>query len=80
MDSNLINSIGLAFDIIGVLLLFKYGLPSEISKTGSVGMTFQQTDHEQIRKWKIYNRWSWAGLGFIITGFALQLVSNFIPN
>ena len=31
---DVINSAGLAFDIGGVILLFCYGLPAEVSKSG----------------------------------------------
>ncbi len=30
MNHSIVNTIGLIFDIIGALLLFKYGLPSKI--------------------------------------------------
>jgi hypothetical protein len=36
---NLISSIGLIADILGVLLLFKYGLPSMIKEHGG-GVSF----------------------------------------
>lgn len=74
---NTINSIGLIFDIIGVLLLFKYGVPSEINSTGSITLILEQVDQEEIKKWKKYNLWSKIGLLFIILGFAFQLYSNF---
>ncbi|MEZ4968762.1 MAG: hypothetical protein R2814_03695 [Flavobacteriaceae bacterium] len=76
MDCNLINSIGLFFDIIGVVLLFKYGLPADISKDGSIRMIFQGTDHDEVNKWKKYNFWSRFALILIIIGFALQILSN----
>jgi hypothetical protein len=78
MNGNEINSIGLVFDIIGVLLLFKYGLPSEISSTGSIGLSLQGTDRNEIKKWKTYFLWSKIGLSFILIGFAFQLFSNCI--
>ncbi|MBC7557527.1 MAG: hypothetical protein H7195_11265 [Chryseobacterium sp.] len=78
MNSNLINSIGLVFDIIGVILLFKYGLPSEVSKTGAIGLIMEQTDESEVAKWRKYNLFSKIGLSFILVGFLFQLVSNFI--
>jgi len=76
MNANFINSIGLIFDIVGVLFLFKYGLPSEVSKDGSIGLSLQGTDLDEIRKWKKYNILSKIGLFFILIGFAFQLFSN----
>jgi hypothetical protein len=77
MTSNQINSIGLIFDIIGVLILFKFGLPSEVSKTGSISIIAEQTDEDEVRKWKKYNLFSKIGLAFILIGFFLQLYSNY---
>ena len=78
MNANCINSIGLIFDIIGVVLLFKYGLPSEISSTGSTGLSIEGTDENEVNKWKTYSLWSKIGLSFILIGFAFQLFSNYI--
>lgn len=78
MNANFINSIGLVFDIIGVLLLFKYGLPSEISSTGSIGISLEGTDYDEVKKYKKYKRWSIIGLSFILIGFAFQLFSNYV--
>ncbi|NIK93642.1 hypothetical protein GZ212_15890 [Mangrovimonas sp. CR14] len=76
MDCNLINSIGLIFDIIGVIMLFKYGLPADVSKDGYIGLAIQETNYEDIRKWKKYNFWSRFALVLLILGFMLQIISN----
>lgn len=73
---NYINSLGLIFDIIGVLILFKYGLPSNVSKNGEVGMTFLTKDNEDEKKYKKYKFRSNIGLIIIIIGFILQIISN----
>ena len=78
MTSNTINTIGLIFDIIGVLMLFKYGLPSELSKEGTVFMAFQKNDEGEKRKWKKYHFWSKVGLLSILIGFLFQIVSNYL--
>jgi hypothetical protein len=80
MNANYINSIGLLFDIAGVLVLFKYGLPSEVSKEGSIGIAFQGTDLDEVKKWKKYDCWSKFGLSIILIGFLLQLSSNWIDE
>ena len=40
---DVINSVGLVFDIGGVILLFRYGLPEDGSKTGGANGLFFQT-------------------------------------
>ena len=73
-----LSSIGLFLDIIGVIMLFKYGLPSEVSKEGNVMIVLEQTDDEQIKKWKRYNLCSKVALSIIILGFVLQIVPSVI--
>ena len=80
MDSADINSIGLILDILGVIILFKFGLPSNINKNGSVGMAFIKKDESEIKKWKLYNFWSRFGLIIILLGFICQIVSNYFKS
>jgi hypothetical protein len=74
----LLNSAGLVMDIFGAVLLFKYGLPAEISRTGAVHIIAEQSDEAEITKARIYDRWGHLGLASLIGGFVLQLVSNFL--
>lgn len=76
MESNTLNSIGLIFDIIGVLMLFKYGLPNDLNPKGYVYMAFEETDHEGIKKYKHYKSMSYLALSIILIGFTLQIFSN----
>ena len=67
---------GLVFDIAGALLLFAYGLPSEVSPLGRydpVHATHVE-DEAETRKFKRHQRWSRVGLGLLILGFVLQAV------
>ncbi len=76
---DVINSAGLAFDIGGVILLFRYGLPAEVSKSGGTRLEWGNPDSEQEqRKWKRYKRRSNWGLFLLVLGFFLQLVSNWL--
>ena len=72
----IVNCIGLTFDIVGVLILFKYGLPADVSKNGSIGLILEQTDKKAIDKWNKYNICSRIDLGLIIVGFLFQIYSN----
>jgi hypothetical protein len=72
-----INTIGLLFDLIGVLILFKYGLPSDVDKNGHIGLILEQEDEDEKNKWKKYNFRSKIGLGFISIGFIFQIISNY---
>jgi hypothetical protein len=72
-----LNSIGLTLDIAGVVLLFKYGLPAEVSRTGAQVVAYGSDPDEKKR----YKRYQWGGrigLALLIGGFGLQLASNLL--
>ena len=76
MDKYLINIIGLCFDITGAYLLFKYGLPNDLNKKGTIFLSLEQVDLKEIEKYKKYEFWSKIGLTFLILGFLFQLIST----
>ncbi len=63
---NYTSSIGLILDIIGVIMLFIYGLPSKIKEQDYIG---KEETKEDIRVKKM----AYIGLSFILFGFILQL-------
>ena len=75
-----LNTLGLILDIIGVIILFKFGLPADVSKEGHIGMAFQGTNTDDIKKYKKFDIWSRIGLGLLILGFLLQIVSNYVEH
>jgi hypothetical protein len=75
----LVNSLGLVCDVIGALLIWKYGLPESISRTGVIHIIAEQSDDDEIAKAKRFDYWARLGIGLLVFGFILQLVSNFIP-
>ena len=79
-NSDIVSSIGLAFDIVGVVILFKYGLPAEVRKTGGfiLGWGTDEPNEKAEREYRFYKRMSRIGLGSLILGFGLQIVSNFL--
>lgn len=77
--SQIVNSIGLVLDIIGALLLFKFGLPAEISRSGSVGWTEIEPERTRmVDEARHYDRMGHLGLGLLIAGFLVQLVGNLL--
>jgi len=53
--SESINSFGLVLDSIGVCLVWKFGLPAEISRTGAMNLIAEQSDDAQIAQGKMYD-------------------------
>ena len=74
--ADLVNSFGLLFDIVGVVLLFRYGLPpAGVSRTGANYLTWGYDENER-EKGRVFVFRSKVALAFLIAGFAMQIVSN----
>ena len=76
--SDIVNSIGLIFDILGAIVLFKFGLPASINREGNSVLLLEGTDERMRAKADRYDQFGRLGLGALITGFTVQLVSNFL--
>jgi hypothetical protein len=71
----ILSVIGLVFDLIGVILLFKYGiLPTNLWDHILMDNGMSERDEE------IHKRWSRVGLVSLILGFSLQLVGTIVQN
>ena len=75
--STIINSIGLLVDIIGVIILFKYGLPSKINTPPKLLLECGLKKKE-IKENRNIKKYAYFGLIFLLLGFVLQLISNFL--
>ena len=73
-----INSVGLAFDIAGVILLYFYGLSGRLNTPGGQVIVFSGESPEDAEERKRYTRWSRLGLFLIVFGFVLQIISNWL--
>lgn len=67
---------GLVFDVIGAIMLFRYGLPAEINRTGAQHLILEQEDPAEKALARRYDRWGRVGLALLILGFVLQLVGS----
>ena len=75
-EQQIVNCIGLAFDIIGVILLFFFGIPSDLNKHGRIFRVVSQIDQASIDEWKKFDILSKTGLTLIILGFIFQIFST----
>ena len=78
--SHLINSIGLVLDIVGVVIIWRYGLPEPLSREGAIYIIAEQSDRAEKLKAARYDLLSKIGLFLVLAGFALQLASNFVTT
>ena len=72
-----INTLGLVFDVLGVVLLWKFGLPEDVSRSGSIGYSVCDPIESEKKKAKLYDCLSHWALFFIVLGFVLQICSNY---
>jgi hypothetical protein len=68
--SRLLNLIGLTFGLIGVLTLFRWGMPVRVTYGDAPSIT---SDAAPPRA-KAYLLRSWVGLCLLILGWALQVI------
>lgn len=73
-----LNSVGLILDLLGAGLIWRFGLPAELSRSGTQYRAIEGTDADEIAKAKKFDRLSSWGFLSLIVGFALQLASNFL--
>ncbi len=71
--TSILTGIGLTLNIIGTLLIWKFGLPEPISRTGAIHLILEQTDQGEIKRAKRYDRFSLLGVILLALGFLLQL-------
>jgi hypothetical protein len=77
--AQLVNAIGLAFDIIGVLFLWKYGLPSPVNREGKSIAVYNVSD-ESVALAKRCRIMSGVGIVLICVGFIFQFASDFVSG
>jgi hypothetical protein len=74
-----LNTAGLGASLVGVILLFRYGMPYHID-TGGGHMIVTESTPEILKAAALYRKIGFVGLGLIIAGTLLQIVANYIPS
>jgi hypothetical protein len=68
------NVLGLILSLVGVLLLFKYGMPYRTRDGGAIHLIAEQTDQKEKALDATYGKLGWVGLAAIILGTVFQIV------
>ena len=71
-----LNIAGLLLDIVGVVLIFRFGLPSKIDPEGHIFVVAHEKDETEIKLASTYLRWGRTGLCLLISGFLLQAAGS----
>jgi hypothetical protein len=77
MIAKIFSTIGLLTDIVGVILLFIYGLPSKMIEPPKL-LLESDIDDADLKKNAFITRMSYLGLSLLIIGFMLQLISVWV--
>jgi ketopantoate hydroxymethyltransferase len=75
---NCLSSIGIALDMIGVIVIFFFGITPRLNIEGQTYRVTGEKNENEIRLAKIYKRISLSGLIIVFIGFLLQFISNLI--
>ncbi len=77
----LLNVTGLVLGLIGVILLFRYGMPYQIRTEGKTPITKMLPGASNtIERERRYNRLGWLGLLLICLGTGLQIAATLMSQ
>lgn len=72
------DTIGLALNFIGTIIILFYNLPPSISESRTIHLVAEQVDAGEIKKAKKYRVISYIGISLLAVGFLLQFLDKFI--
>ncbi len=74
----LLSSIGLSLDIVGAIIIFRFGLPQNIDRSGKIYRIISDVDESEKMKARFYDRMSFFGIFLLVIGFLLQGLGNWL--
>ena len=73
MTQSVMVTLGLLFALVGVLLLFRYGMPYRIETKGRSFLAIEEGDEAALRAERLYRELGMLGLVLIVVGTARQI-------
>lgn len=73
-DLSIINAVGLSLDIVGVIMIFYFGISPNFYDQNKETLYIGTMTPQMQRKAKIYKRLSIFGLFLCILGFLIQII------
>ncbi|CAN7720106.1 hypothetical protein [Mesorhizobium sp. LjNodule214] len=73
-----LNIVGLLLSLVGVIVLFRYGMPYRVRSGGFDVIVIEQTNQDEIALERRYDYFGICGLVLIILGTGLQIVANIV--
>jgi hypothetical protein len=78
MSAQLLNTAGIVLALVGVIALFRYGMPFKVKTGGVTYIITDAVDENEKRLEARYALYGYLGLFAIVTGTALQIASVWI--
>jgi hypothetical protein len=72
------NVLGLVMALIGILLLFRYGMPYRVRRGGQTYELREEIDEAGLKQEHIYDVLGWIGLLLIIFGTLAQIRASLL--
>lgn len=69
---------GLLVNLVGVLMLFRYGMPYRIDSGGATYIITGQIDTKEVELDRRYRQMGWVGLTLVVIGVVLQIFGALI--
>jgi uncharacterized membrane protein len=78
--SHVFSLVGLALNLLGVLILFRWGMPFHVPAGGATFRVTSQVDTSGVALERIYTIIGYVGLALLIAGTVLQMVAVLMPD
>jgi hypothetical protein len=78
MIGPVISCVGLVFDIVGALMIWRYGLPESMDRRGLIYIVDEGYDEKERAKGRKFDFYAKIGVILLIMGFVGQLAGNII--
>lgn len=76
--SALFNTGGILLSLVGVLILFRYGMPFHVPTGGAIHLIIDQVDESEKSLERRYFIYGMFGLSLVIAGAIFQLVAIWV--
>jgi uncharacterized protein YjeT (DUF2065 family) len=77
MSTATLNIIGLVLNLVGVIILFRYGMPFHVPTGGAVHLIAEQVDAAEKALESRYEVFGYFGLVAIVVGTGMQIVGAY---
>jgi hypothetical protein len=77
MTTAALNIIGLLLNLVGVIILFRYGMPFHVPTGGAINIVTEQVDAAQKALESRYEIFGYLGLLAIVVGTGMQVAGAY---